>query len=155
MKLITSFVSILIVSSLLIPMHVSFISSTEAKEKVAKKTVVKTKKMTPSSSLQGKWKVTALSTGMSPDGPFTSQTHSNFRDAVELTFKGDQYCRSDMKDVVDDTKPFCEPFTLKKDGTITASRLEAFGGFMKLKNSQLEFIEGGKGFTKYILRKKK
>lgn len=162
MKLIISFISIVIVSSLFTLSHSSWISSVEAKGKVVnntvvktKKTVKKTKKMIPSSSLQGKWIVASISTSISPDGPFILQAQDNFRDAVELTFKGNQYCRSDLKDVIDETKPFCESFTLKKDGLITASRLEAFGGFMKLKGGQLEFIEGGKGFTKYVLKRKK
>lgn len=129
--------------------NVSAASKIPYKGKSAKHAVVK------KTSPQGTWHVVAVYNGPGRDGPFTLNNNLNSGNDLKITFKKDSYCRSDYKDPMDDTKPYCEPITQKKDGTITGSRLEAFNGFMKLNGSRLEFIEGGMGYTKYVLEKVK
>ena len=108
----------------------------------AKKTKAK-KKTSLTSKLQGKWRV------VDTDGSGSEE------DIFEITFKGNKYCDSRLKDVIDETKVFCEPIVTKTDGTFTGSRLEAFGGYMKVTGSKLEFYEGGKELMKFVLKKQK
>lgn len=115
----------------------------------------KQKKKAPSgiSKLQGVWHVVGVYDGPSQNGPFTPNANLNSENALKLTFKADGYCRSDYTDPMDETKPYCEPIIFNPDGTFTGGRLQAFGGFMRMNGAQLEFIEGGKGYTKYVLKK--
>ncbi len=146
-----------ILSLFLLVVHFDFADAASSAKSLAtsKSTIVKvtTKKVTKVTKPKGTWHVVATYNGPGPDGPFIPNT-VNYDD-LELTFKGNSYCRSDYASFVDDTKPFCEPITFKKDGTFTGGRLEAWGGFMKMNGSKLEFFEGGKGYTKYVLEKKK
>lgn len=124
---------------------------------------VKTPRMSPKkqkkkassgiSKPQGVWHVVGVYDGPSQDGPFTPNANFNSQNALKLTFKADGYCRSDYTDPVDETKPYCEPIIFNADGTFTGERLQSFGGFMRMSGSQLEFIEGGKGYTKYVFKK--
>ncbi len=117
-----------------------------------KKKAVKTSKVTVP---QGTWHVVAVYNGQGPSGLFTPSVILNSEDTFQLTFKANSFCRSDYADPITNEKPYCEPITFNKDRTFTGGRLQAFGGFMKLNGSQLEFIEGGMGYTKYVLEKKK
>jgi len=138
------------------------ISSSAKKNKAKKKTSSlksKNKESSPTSKLQGTWRVieTYGSSSFDGSGPFTALPLRE-ENIFEITFRGDAYCDSRLRDVVDETKVFCEPITVKADGTLTGltgSRLEAFGGHMQLNGSKLEFYEGGKGFMKFVLEKKK
>lgn len=104
---------------------------------------------------QGTWHVVAILDGQTAAGPFVPNTIWKLSDyAFDVTLKGDAYCTTYWTDPLDDTKPHCEPLIFNADGTFTGSRLQAFDGFMQLDGSRLEFIEGGKGYTKYILEKK-
>ncbi len=105
---------------------------------------------------KGKWRTveTYVSSSFDASGPFYPIPLLK-ENIFEITFKGNTYCDSRLKDVVDDTKVFCEPITVKADGILTGSRLEAFAGYMKLNGSKLEFYEGGKGFMKFVLEKSK
>ncbi|MFZ2205111.1 MAG: peptidoglycan-binding domain-containing protein [Minisyncoccia bacterium] len=135
------------------------ISSVSANKVVASvKTVVPATNTSVSKlvSKQGTWHVVEKYSSMDSSGPFSKLTLNSTDKSFELSIKENSYCDSRLKDPTDasNTKPFCEPFTSKNDGTFTGSRLEAWGGFMKLNGSRLEFYEGGKGFMKYVLEKK-
>lgn len=110
---------------------------------------------------KGTWHVVAIYSGHGPNGPFTPNTAWNVDDyGFDITFKKKGFCTTHWKDATDETntKPHCEgSLTYNKDGTFTGDkdgRLKAFGGFMRLSGSQLEFIEGGMGYTKFVLKKK-
>lgn len=131
------------------------------KKTVPDKKVTPVKKTAEKKSTQtlkplGVWRVVEAYSSDSPSGPFSKASLGASDRNFELSFKENYYCDSRLKDPTDPTytKLFCEPLSFKKDGTFTGSRLEAWGGFMKLNGSSLEFYEGGKGFMKYVFKKK-
>lgn len=129
--------------------------SSSKKEKQSKKKRSSAPAKQASAKPKGTWHVVALYDGETVAGPFIPNTTLRFDDYVfDVILKGDTYCTTHWTDPLDDTKPHCEPLIFNTDGTFTGSRLQAFGGLMQWKGSNLEFIEGGKGFTKYILEKK-
>lgn len=123
----------------------------KAKKKIP--AVISTKK-TP----QGTWSVVSIWSGQSAQGPFSPNTIwpvSDYGFTVTFTNKG--FCTTHWEDPINAGKPHCEePLVFNKDGSFSGKdgRLQAFGGFIKLSGSQLEWYEGGMGFTKYVLEKK-
>lgn len=113
------------------------------------------KSVSPGAKLNGVWTVVEIYDDPNTTSPSTFYTVA--KDGFDLTFKGNTYCHSKVIDPLDETntRPFCEDITSAADGKMNGSRLQAFGGYMRLKGDRLEYIEGAKGgLIKYVLKRK-
>lgn len=141
-----------------IPTKPNYIPDIQSSKKISVKKPKKKKSSKPAKP-QGTWHVVAIYNGPWPDGPFKANTvQSLTENAFDITFKGKGFCTTHWTDPTDETntKPHCEDSLIfNEDGSFTAGRLQAWGGFMKFDGSQLEWYEGGMGYTKYVLQKKR